>query len=142
MEKKIAQTWFFKQPPHKVWEYLTKPELMEQWLMKTDFKPVKGQKFTFTFTAKPEAKYLGVVECEVLEIKPFSTLSYSWNGSTQDLSRKYNSVVVWTLTEKGNGTELHLNHEGFEVMEDILTHTSGWNSCVVKMEKLLTAETR
>jgi uncharacterized protein YndB with AHSA1/START domain len=137
MGKKIKQTWFFKQPPSEVWEYLTKPELIEQWLMKTNFKPIKGYKFQFTFTAKPEAKYHGVVDCEVLEIIPCSKLSYSWNGSTQDKSRNYNSVVVWTLVSKNNGTELQLQHDGFEMLEDILIHSNGWNSCLTKMEKIL-----
>jgi uncharacterized protein YndB with AHSA1/START domain len=137
MENKIKQTWFFKQAPSEVWEYLTKPELIEQWLMKTNFKPVKGYKFQFTFTAKPEAKFRGVVDCEVLEIIPCSKLSYSWNGSTQDGSRNYNSVVVWILFPKDNGTELQLEHDGFTVLEDILTHSNGWNNCLTKMEKLI-----
>ncbi len=137
MQKVIKQTWQFNTSPQEVWEYLTNPDLIELWLMKTNFKPVQGQKFQFTFTAKPEAPYHGVVDCEVLEIIPFSKLSYSWNGSTQDKSRHYNSIVVWTLTPKNNGTELQLQHDGFEVLQDILTHSNGWTSCLTKMENLL-----
>ncbi|MGC4102374.1 SRPBCC family protein [Ferruginibacter sp.] len=137
MEKKIKQTWQFNTTPEQVWEYLTNPELIELWLMKTNFKPEKGAKFQFTFQAKPEAQYHGVVECEVLEITPFSKLSYSWNGSTLDKSRSYNSVVTWTLTRTENGTELQLSHDGFNVLEDILTHSNGWNSCLTKMENLI-----
>lgn len=134
MRKQISQTWFFKQSPQEVWEYLTKPELIEQWLMKTNFEPVLGQKFQFTFTAKPGSKYAGVVNCEVLEIEPFSRLAYSWDGHLQDKSRYYNSIVVWTLVPKDNGTELQLEHNGFEILEDILNHTNGWKSCVQKMQ--------
>lgn len=134
MQKEIKQTWSFAQSPQEVWEYLTKPELIEQWLMKTDFQPITGRKFRFTFVSKPEGKYDGVVHCEVLEVKPFTKLSYSWNGSTQDKSRNYNSTVVWTLVPKANGTELQLQHNGFTMLEDILTHTSGWASCVKKLE--------
>ncbi|HEU4718327.1 MAG TPA: SRPBCC domain-containing protein [Bacteroidia bacterium] len=133
MEKEIRQQWHFDQAPEEVWEYLTKPELIEQWLMKTDFKPVVGQKFQFTFTAKPGSKYDGVVNCEVLEIIPYSRLSYSWDGHLQDKSRYFNSVVVWTLIPKNNGTELQLEHNGFEMLEDILNHTNGWKSCLQKM---------
>jgi len=134
MQKEIKQTWFFRQSPVEVWEYLTKPELIEQWLMKTDFQPVAGHKFRFTFDPKPGSKYAGVVQCEVLEVKPFTKLSYSWNGGTLDKSRKFNSTVMWTLVPKENGTELHLQHDGFELLEDILNHTNGWNSCIKKME--------
>jgi uncharacterized protein YndB with AHSA1/START domain len=139
MQKEIRQTWLFQQSPDEVWDYLTKPELIEQWLMKSDFKPVQGHKFTFTFNAKPGSKYEGVVSCEVLEIRPFTRLSYSWSGSTQDKSRNYDSTVIWTLVQKNNGTELQLQHDGFTVLEDILAHTSGWNSCVKKMVDHMTA---
>jgi uncharacterized protein YndB with AHSA1/START domain len=136
MQQEIAQTWQFDKSPQEVWEYLTNPDLIELWLMKSNFKPVQGHRFQFTFNAKPESKYKGVVDCEVLEITPFSKLSYSWSGSTNDESRNYKSVVIWTLKPNKNGTELLLNHQGFTVLEDILAHTSGWKSCVAKMETL------
>ncbi len=134
MQKEITQKWFFSQSPAEVWDYLTKPELIEQWLMKTDFQPVHGHKFCFTFTAKPGSLYEGIVHCEVLEIKPYTDLSYTWNGGTQDKSRAFNSKVAWTLVPKDNGTELQLRHTGFEFPDDILNHSNGWNSCLKKME--------
>jgi uncharacterized protein YndB with AHSA1/START domain len=133
MQKEIRQTWFFQQSPSEVWEYLTKPELMEQWLMKSDFQPIEGRKFCFTFDAKPGSKYAGVVECQVLEITPFTKLSYSWSGSTRDKTRNFDSTVVWTLVAKDNGTELLLQHHGFTVLEDILAHESGWSSLGKKL---------
>ena len=139
MQKEINHKWFFNQSPKAVWEYLTKPDLIEQWLMKSDFQPIVGYKFRFIFTPKPNSKYEGAVDCEVLEVKPFDKLSYSWNGSTQDKSRKYNSIVVWTLFPKDNGTELQLQHNGFEALEDILAHTNGWNNCIKRFEELLNA---
>ena len=135
MQKEITQKWFFQQAPPDVWEYLTKPELIEQWLMKTDFQPIKGHKFRFTFQAKPDSKYEGIVHCEVIEVKPFTKLSYSWNGRTQDKSRNFNSTVVWTLIPKDKGTELQLQHNGFDVLEDLLNHSNGWNSCLKRMEE-------
>jgi len=32
-------------PPEKVWRALTKPLLIEEWLMKKDFKPDQGHHF-------------------------------------------------------------------------------------------------
>lgn len=139
MKKEIKQTWYFKQSPPEVWEYLTKPELIEQWLMKNDFIPIVGHKFRFTFIAKPGSKYKGEVTCEVLEVKPFSKLSYSWNGGTNDDSRTFNSRVEWTLIPKDGGTELQLVHNGFELLEDILAHTDGWKSCLNKFEESINA---
>lgn len=133
MQKEIKQTWQFNQPIREVWDYLTKPELIEQWLMKSNFEPVVGHKFRFTFEAKPGSIYEGIVNCEVLLVKPYTDLSYSWNGRTADGTRSFHSTVAWTLSPKGNGTELQLVHNGLEILEDILNHTNGWNSCVKKL---------
>lgn len=136
MKKEIKQTWHFKQSPQEVWEYLTKPELIEQWLMKSNFKPILGHKFQFTFAPKPDSKYVDAVHCEVLELKPFTNLSYSWNGSTKD-KRNFTSIVEWTLVSKDNGTELHLRHHGLEVLEDIFNHSSGWDICLNRFKELI-----
>ena len=141
MEKEIRKTWFFSHEPQKVWDYLTKPELMEQWLMKSDFKPVVGHRFRFTFESKPGGTYEGGVQCEVLEVMPCSRLSYSWNGATKDKSREYKSAVVWTLVPKDNGTELRLQHSGFEVLDDVLAHSNGWDGCLKKLESHMTPVT-
>lgn len=137
MPKEIKQTWHFNQSPQEVWEYLTRPELIEQWLMKNDFQPFVGHKFRFTFVPKNESKYDGVVECEVLEVTPLVKLSYSWNGSIKDGSRTFNSIVVWNLVPKENGTELQLLHNGLTILEDMLTHDSGWKICLTRFEELL-----
>ena len=34
-------------PPEKIWRALTQPNLIEEWLMKTDFKPVADHRFNF-----------------------------------------------------------------------------------------------
>lgn len=137
MQKEIKHTWHFNQSPQEVWEYLTKPELIEQWLMKTDFQPIVGHKFCFTFTSKPGSQYEGVVHCKVLEVIPFTKLSYSWNGSTQDKSRSFDSTVVWTLIPKANGTELQLVHNVFTVLEDLIAHNNGWATLGKKFVELL-----
>ena len=35
----------FPHPPEKLWRALTQPHLMEEWLMKNDFKPAVGHRF-------------------------------------------------------------------------------------------------
>lgn len=134
MQNEIKKTWFFKQSPEEVWEYLTKPELIEQWLMKTNFKPVLGHKFQFTFAVKDGSKYAGAVNCEILELMPHTKLSYTWDGSTVD-GRNFNSKVEWTLIPKNKGTELQLSHNGLSVLEDILNHSGGWDSCLKRFEE-------
>src|SRR5581483_4349292 len=44
-------------PPEKIWRALTQPHLIEEWLMKTDFKPTVGQ--SFNFRAEPQPHWNG-----------------------------------------------------------------------------------
>lgn len=141
MQKTIMQSWQFEQSPEQVWEYLTKPNLIEQWLMKTNFKPVKGHQFQFTFDPKPGSTYHGVVNCEVKEVEPFSKLSYTWDGSSGDRSREFKSLVVWTLVPNDKGTELRIQHNGFLVLEDMMNHEGGWKACGLRLEKLINGKT-
>ena len=131
MQKEVKQTWFFSQSPQEVWEYLTKPDLLEQWLGKTDFQPIAGHKFRF---ASP---YGNDSYCEVLEVKPFTNLSYSWQKRSLADNKPFNSTVAWTLVLRENGTELQLVHNGFTSMEDLTGHEKGWKACLQKIEALL-----
>jgi uncharacterized protein YndB with AHSA1/START domain len=131
MEKEIKQIWFFNQPPRIVWEYLTKPELLEQWLGKTDFQPIPGHKFRFI------SPYGNDSYCEVLEIKPFTRLSYSWQKISAKDNKAFHSIILWTLAPKDKGTELQLLHNGFKALEDVIAHEKGWNSCLKHFEELL-----
>ena len=142
MEKQVKQNWHFNHKPEVVWEYLTKPELIAQWLMENDFKPLVGHKFSFTHAVVIKGPYDGVTNCEVLEVKPFSKLSYTWDGGLKDKSRTYNTKVVWTLIPKVNGTELQVEHSGFKVLEDVVAHDGGWNACLKKMEEQINTTTK
>jgi uncharacterized protein YndB with AHSA1/START domain len=137
MQKEIYQTWFFQQPASEVWEYLTNPELIERWLMKSDFQPIVGHKFRFAHVPKNESNYKGIVDCEVLEVEPFNKLSYSWNGTTKDGNRVFHSKVEWTLLSRDNGTELQLQHSGFILLEDFTAHNAGWGICLKRLDELL-----
>ena len=60
-------------PPEKIWRALTQPHLIEEWLMKNDFKPVVGHRFNL------RADW-GAVDCQVLAVEPNKTLSYTWDS--------------------------------------------------------------
>ena len=131
MQKEIKHTWFFTQSPQEVWDYLTKPELLEQWLMKTDFQPVVGHKFYFIGECNHDDKV--AAHCEVLEIKPHTRVAYSWQANSMKDHKPFTSKVVWTITPKEEGTELQLVHNGFTVLEDLIAHNDGWTRIGNKM---------
>lgn len=88
-------------PPEKVWRALTQPQLIADWLMKTDFEPVAGRRFAFH-------SEWGSVDCEVLTLEPLKSLVYTWNAMGLE------SVVTWTLTPTGAGTRLRMEQAGFK----------------------------
>src|SRR5882757_4587374 len=142
MTKSINHQLFFPHPPQTVWEYLTKPELMEQWLMKNDFQPIVGLDFQFRTNPYPSLDFDGIVYCKVLEIIPFKKLSYLWKCGPGDGKITIDSVVVWTLQPKDKGTDLFLEHSGFSEMENFTMYnalTDGWLKNLHKIAELINA---
>ena len=142
MTRIIKHTFFYPHPPETVWEYLTKPELMEQWLMKNDFQPIVGLDFQFRTNPIPGLNFDGIFYCKVLEIVPFKRLSYSWNSGPGDGKITLESTVVWKLQATDKGTELFLEHSGFAKEENLdfyngLMH--GWLEKFPKIAELLKA---
>src|SRR4051794_26743600 len=110
MKKTIKHQFFFRHPPAVVWDYLTKSELMEQWLMKNNFKPVVGAVFQLTTGPIPSLDFDGIFHCKVLYIEPLKKLSYSWKSGPGGGKITLESIVEWQLIPTEKGTELYLEH--------------------------------
>ncbi|RHW17488.1 SRPBCC domain-containing protein [Sphingomonas gilva] len=120
VEREIAH------PPEKIWRALTQPHLIEEWLMKTDFKPALGHRFGF------RAEW-GDVGCEIVEIEPNRTLSYTWAGKDLD------SIVTWTLFPTPAGTRLRMEQAGFRPDQKLAYHgaRAGWPRFLARLEQVL-----
>jgi len=118
MQKEIQHTWFLTQPPATVWEYLTRADLISQWLMENDFQPIVGHHFMFRTNPVPHMDFDGNVYCQVLEVQPPKKLSYSWKYGPEPGKINLETIVTWTLVQKNRGTELRLVHTGFKEPEN------------------------
>jgi uncharacterized protein YndB with AHSA1/START domain len=118
-------------PPEKIWRALTQPHLIEEWLMKTDFKPVVDHRFSL------RADW-GAVDCQVLAIEPNKALSYTWNVTRDDMAG-LKSVVTWTLTATRTGTHLRMEQSGFR--SDLPRYYQGakvgWQRFFANLEQVL-----
>jgi uncharacterized protein YndB with AHSA1/START domain len=114
-------------PAEKIWRALTQPHLIEAWLMKNDFKPVVDHRFDL------RAEW-GAVACQVLEVEPNRTLSYTWAALGLD------SVVTWTLTPTSTGTHLRMEQSGFQPDQQQAYQGAqyGWRKFVGNLEQVLT----
>ena len=113
-------------PPEKIWRALTQPHLIEEWLMKNDFKPVVDHRFNL------RADW-GAVDCQVLAVEPNKTLSYTWGAYGLE------SVVIWTLTPTSAGTMLRMEQSGFrpDQQQAYRGATGGWGQFFGKLEQVL-----
>src|SRR5580698_10948853 len=138
MTKHIEHRIFYSHSPKAVWEYLTKAELIAQWLMPNDFLPVIGHEFRFTTKPMPQFDLDGIFYCKVLEIVPFKKLVYTWTSGPGNGTFTVDSVVEWELIAKDNGTELLLKHSGRMENADVYTAMhKGWLGNMNKMDNLL-----
>jgi uncharacterized protein YndB with AHSA1/START domain len=127
VEREIAH------PPEKLWRALTQPHLMEEWLMKNDFKPVVGHRFNL------RGEWGGVLDCEVLAIEPNKTLSYTWDFKHDDAAFNLKSVVTFTLTPTSTGTRLRMEQSGFrpDQRQAFGGANAGWQNFFANLDQVL-----
>jgi len=90
---------FIAQPPAKVWEAITTPELLARWWVPGDIAPTVGHSFVL------EMPGWGNVPCTVLEAEPEERLVHTFADWT----------LTWQLRAEGTGTRLFLEHAGFDL---------------------------
>ena len=113
-------------PPEKIWRALTQPQLIAEWLMKNDFRPVVDHRFSLSAD-------WGAVDCQVMAVEPNKTLSYTWGAYGLE------SVVTWTLTATGAGTHLRMEQSGFRPDQQQAYHgaKAGWPRFLAALEQVL-----
>ena len=118
-------------PPEKIWRALTQPYLIEEWLMKNDFKPVVDHRFNLRKNPQPDVSI--VVDCQVLAVEPHKTLSYTWTAYGLE------SVVTWTLTPTRTGTLLRMEQSGFRPDQTQAYHGAryGWQQYFAALGQVL-----
>lgn len=116
-------------PPEKIWRALTQSHLIEEWLMKNDFRAEQGHRFNFSAN-------WGGVDGEVQNVEPNKSLTYSWD--TKDLR----SVIRWTLTPTDTGTVLRMEQSGFQPDQEPYYRgaTVGWPRFFDALEAVLACD--
>lgn len=118
-------------PAEKIWRALTQPHLLEEWLMKNDFKPVVGHQFRLRMDPLPN--WDGVIDCQVLIVEPNKTLSYTWGALGLE------TAVTFTLTPTSAGTHLRMEQTGFrrDQPQNYQGAKYGWQKFLGQLEQLL-----
>src|ERR1044071_6348847 len=125
-------------PRPKVWEALTKPELVKKYFFGTTVESTwkKGDPIRFTGEwdgkkYEDKGKILDIEKDKLLKYSYFS----SWSGKPDALENYHN--VTYTLNDIAGGTEFVVEQEGLET-EDAAEHTEkNWASIMEDLRKLL-----
>jgi uncharacterized protein YndB with AHSA1/START domain len=99
---------FYPYSPERVWQAITNRRVLAQWLMENDFEPRVGHKFRFE--PQPHQGVNEAIHCEIIELDEPRSLSYTWRGGLMGKP----TIVTWRLVPMEGGTQLQLEHKGFE----------------------------
>ncbi len=99
---------FYPYSPERVWQVITNRRALAAWLMDNDFEPRIGHKFRFQ--PQPQQGIEDTIYCEVIELDEPRSLSYTWRGSLMCKP----TIVTWKLLPVDGGTQLQVEHKGFE----------------------------
>ena len=119
---------FYPHPRPKLWAALTDSAALAIWLMPNDFRPLVGHRFQFK--TKPAPGFNGIIDCVVLEMIPLERLVYSWAGGG------ISTTVRWMLKDAPGGTELTLEHTGFNGWRGFIVGSMlgrGWKSRILSV---------
>lgn len=113
-------------PASRIWRALTQPELIAEWLLKSDFAPEVGRAFRFV-------QDWGEIECRVIEVEPETSLAYTWAAFGLE------STVTWTLIPTGQGTRLRMEQTGFrrDQEEAYRGARAAWTGYLRRLEAML-----
>jgi uncharacterized protein YndB with AHSA1/START domain len=126
-------------PPSKVWEALTDPTIVKQWLFGTDMS-VSG------WEVGGQVRYTGVWEGktyedkgEILEIEPSKKLVstyFSGLSGKEDKPENYQKVS-YELVPQVDATKLVITQEGNETEESAKHSEGNWNMVLESLKKIV-----
>ncbi|MGA7161945.1 MAG: SRPBCC domain-containing protein [Bacteroidota bacterium] len=134
----LRKTMSIKAPASKVWEALTSPDLIKQYLFGTnvisDWKVGSPIRFTGTWEGKTYEDKGTILKFE--KGKAFQYSYWSSFSSLPDAPENY-AVLTFELSSHGNTTELSLSQDNISD-ETALEHSSkNWEGVLGTMKKLI-----
>lgn len=129
----------FQATPEKLWQALTQPALLKQWMAPSDEFQIPlaetdlrvGGRYRFVMRAPngEEHDVSGIYR----EIVPNRKLVYTWAWKS---TPERESLVTMELRAAGAGTQFTLRHEQFFDEQAKSRHEQGWIGCLARLAKL------
>lgn len=147
---KLSQTRVIRAPRERVYEAWIDADLLKAWLPPGNMAVPAiavdarhGGQYHISMqgtldvhngvaTADPSGP-IAVAEGTYLEVVPGRRIVYTWKGSWNPAEE---TQVTVTFADHANGTEVTVNHDGFQSEQSLETHRSGWKSSLEKLSRL------
>ena len=127
--------------PIKVWNALTSPELIKQYLMGTTVTTDWKEGSPITYTGEHNGQYYfdkGIIK--KLEVgKILQTTYWSSLRGKEDKPENYN-LVTYYLREEGDNTRLTLVQDNVLTVEEKVHSTKNWEIVLQKIKELVEAQ--
>jgi len=137
-ENSVELTRLLSAPPERVYQALTDARMLERWFPSRVEADVRvGGKIRFWFEAlerHDDKEHLR--EGVFRELVPARKVAYTFSLPEGE------TLVTWTLTPRGTGTELKLVHSGFRggPGSEMGQHSEGWAFYVGNLTGILAGE--
>ncbi len=142
MENRIELKTTIKATADKVWDAITNPDKIEQYMfgsrIETDWKP--GSKSNFYI--EQDEKQITIVKGEVIRNVPGKLLEHTLfphNAGIQDTPENY-IVITYELQEFDGETDLMITQKGFKYVENGLQRyidtQKGWKVALPKLKEV------
>jgi uncharacterized protein YndB with AHSA1/START domain len=144
VQDKIEREMVINASPDKVWDAITKPELLVQWFpQKIDVNTLApGQEFTFGWATE------GVSSRAIVEtMEPKTHFAYSWESSHTDKNTPFaeapKTLVTFMLEDANGKTRLTMTETGFSgvpnPLQKLQENTSGWDTELGELKSFVEA---
>lgn len=105
LDTTIRKSVFLRTPPPRLWDYLTRADLLEKWFHPAERDLVEGEDYTLLDHIEGNRMCWGTVE----KCTPHSYMRWSFTVGPMNGAM---SVVEWRLEPAPGGTQLTLEHSG------------------------------
>jgi len=123
-------------PPSKVWDALTQPELIKQYLMgadvHTDWKVGSALEYTGSYQGKP-FKEKGTIK-QIEKNKVLQATHFSTTSGKDDKPENY-ALVTWRLDEKGGDTVLSVSQDNIPNEQGVEASKKNWTAVLQGLKK-------
>jgi len=143
----ITMTRLLRAPAATVFDALTRPELMQQWMCpegltvsvsEADARP--GGRFRLEMR-KPDGTRLPAAGTYV-EVRRPTLLAFSWRWEPEHPARDVETHIRIELSERGEHTFLQMTHAGLPSEDERRGHHDGWSSALAKLARFVETEGR